>query len=93
MPYKDPEKQRQAVRAASARWYQTRKSDQEFLDHRAETARKHSAKITQNERVRRAQEREADVYAALARLKTSISGNQTTENQNDEEEHLSADDA
>ncbi len=66
MPYRDKERQRLAVRAATARWYERNRDDETFLDHRAEASKKHRAQQTDRTRARRAEQHEANVEAAIA---------------------------
>jgi hypothetical protein len=68
MPYKDPERQRLANRANTQKWYQTRKTDEAFLDHRAATRRQHTKKATILKRARDAALHEGDVIATINQL-------------------------
>lgn len=68
MPYADPEKQRLATRAATARWYESRKNDEDFKQHRRNKAKEARAKCARNTRRRTASLHESNVIATLAKL-------------------------
>lgn len=65
MPYKDPAKQREAVRQATARWYDRVKDDPDFIERRSERAQLVSDKqLTDRRRRQRLQLEETIIQAA-----------------------------
>lgn len=77
MPYKDPEKQRAAVRAATARWYEKVKDDPEHilkrLDRDADRVEARGRAVSKARREDAAQ----DALAALRAAEKTINDDET----------------